>query len=194
MFIRKNVTDWHWVIDFEHTVDFAIWILKQDGLHVPPFNQHPTILGNRLVTKLGLSKEQWERWFYKLVVVSTQQPVFVEPDPIPHFSGSQEVATQLAECWELYKPISGSRSTCAQLIADPSRSEMRAMWKAVHSAAHDIPPVNVLLSAYPYYVELAIPPSNIIFAPGGRLIMPRDIKNILLRGIESFQRFDRTTR
>lgn len=32
---------WTWSMDIERSVDFCVYALRRDGLHVAPFDQHP---------------------------------------------------------------------------------------------------------------------------------------------------------
>lgn len=44
-------------------VDFCIWVLQVDGLHVPPFDQHPD--GDGSLRTLGLTEASWQTWFLR---------------------------------------------------------------------------------------------------------------------------------
>lgn len=48
-------------------IDFAVWILLQDGLHVPPFDKHSG--GNKVFQNLGMTPQQWYKWV-KLITVN----------------------------------------------------------------------------------------------------------------------------
>lgn len=65
---------WSYDEDFNLKIDFCIWVLKVDGLHVPPFDKHSE--GNRVLTNLGLEAEAWHSWLLK--VVATQDPYFLD--------------------------------------------------------------------------------------------------------------------
>lgn len=69
--IAKN--SWSYNEDFNLKIDFCIWTLKLDGLHVPPFDKHPE--GNRVLRDVGLDAEAWRAWFAK--VVATQDPLLL---------------------------------------------------------------------------------------------------------------------
>lgn len=58
-----------WRIDhgFNPDVDFCIWVLELDGLHVPPFNQHPE--GNSELQTRGLDAESWRKWLATVVAL-----------------------------------------------------------------------------------------------------------------------------
>ncbi|WGV29042.1 hypothetical protein [Halotia branconii] len=60
----------NWFLDraFNSHVDFCIWVLKIDGLKVPPFDQHPN--GSRILQDKGMDVESWRLWLNK--VVATQ--------------------------------------------------------------------------------------------------------------------------
>lgn len=58
----------HCQINPNFRIDFCIWILEVDGLHVPPFNLHPE--GDLTLQNQGLDAESWQAWLAN--VVATQ--------------------------------------------------------------------------------------------------------------------------
>lgn len=65
-----------WRIDqgFDTSIDFCIWVLEVDGLHVPPFDQHPE--GNRILQDKGLNADSWRQWL--ATVVMLQEPILMQ--------------------------------------------------------------------------------------------------------------------
>lgn len=49
------------------SIDFAIWILLQDGLHVPPFDKH--LNSKNVLKSLGMAPHSWYEWV-KLISIS----------------------------------------------------------------------------------------------------------------------------
>ena len=49
----------------EPTLDFCLWVLQVDGLHVPPFDQHPD--GDGSLRSLGLTAPDWQSWFLRVI-------------------------------------------------------------------------------------------------------------------------------
>jgi hypothetical protein len=47
-------------------IDFALWILVQDGLQVAPFDKHTG--GNQILQSLGMTPESWYEWL-KLILI-----------------------------------------------------------------------------------------------------------------------------
>lgn len=72
-----------WRIDqgFNTCIDFCIWVLEIDGLHVPPFDQHPE--GNRILQDKGLNADSWQQWLATVVIL--QEPILLQykyfPEP-----------------------------------------------------------------------------------------------------------------
>jgi hypothetical protein len=54
---------WHYRQGFDPTVDFCLWVLQVDGLHVPPFDQHPD--GDGSLRALGMTEDSWQTWFWR---------------------------------------------------------------------------------------------------------------------------------
>ncbi len=47
-------------------IDFAFWVLLQDGLQVPPFDKHTG--GNQILQSLGMTRESWYEWLRRILI------------------------------------------------------------------------------------------------------------------------------
>ncbi|MBL1203132.1 MAG: hypothetical protein FWK04_29695 [Nostoc sp. GBBB01] len=47
-------------------IDFALWVLLQDGLQVPPFDRHTG--GNQILQSLGMTQANWYSWFKRILI------------------------------------------------------------------------------------------------------------------------------
>ena len=47
-------------------IDFAFWVLLQDGLQVPPFDKHTG--GNQILQSLGMTQESWHEWLRRILI------------------------------------------------------------------------------------------------------------------------------
>jgi len=56
---------------YRPNVDFCVWVLKQDGLKVAPFDKHAS--GDALLRQAGLSEGTWSTW--SSVVTSSERPI-----------------------------------------------------------------------------------------------------------------------
>jgi hypothetical protein len=56
---------WHYRQGSDPAVDFCLWVLQVDGLHVPPFDQHPD--GDGSLRALGLTEDSWQTWFLRVL-------------------------------------------------------------------------------------------------------------------------------
>jgi hypothetical protein len=83
-----------WRIDhgFNADVDFCIWVLELDGLHIPPFDQHRE--GNSELQTKGLDAESWRNWL--ATVVALQDSILL----LNNYSQNQQllVEEQLTNC------------------------------------------------------------------------------------------------
>ncbi len=59
-------------------IDFCIWVLEQDGLRVPPFDQHPA--GDGSLQANGLTPEEWRSWLTKTALLRDQRLHWQLPD------------------------------------------------------------------------------------------------------------------
>lgn len=62
-----------------NAIDFCIWVLEQDGLQVPPFDQHPN--GDGTLRALGMSATDWQQWVTKVAVLLDYPFGWQVPDP-----------------------------------------------------------------------------------------------------------------
>lgn len=56
---------WTWSYGFDAPVDFCVWALEQDGLRVPPFDQHAG--GDGELRALGMTGDLWLAWLREVV-------------------------------------------------------------------------------------------------------------------------------
>lgn len=64
--ITTDSTTGHLRIGSSPYIDFALWILVQDGLHVPPFDKHTG--GNEVLQSLGMTPLCWNDWLRRIVI------------------------------------------------------------------------------------------------------------------------------
>ena len=65
MFSTTTNDQWHWKIGFDSGIDFCVWILEIDGLHIPPFDQHTQHEG--FLQTAGLTQLSWKAWIRELI-------------------------------------------------------------------------------------------------------------------------------
>ncbi|HEV2027026.1 MAG TPA: hypothetical protein VGS16_00665 [Candidatus Dormibacteraeota bacterium] len=56
---------WSWSLIGSRSIEFCVWTLIQDGLHVHPFDMHTN--GNGELRRAGLDAARWTGWFEKVV-------------------------------------------------------------------------------------------------------------------------------
>jgi len=62
----NDITTGHIRIGSSSLIDFAFWILLQDGLHAPPFDKHSG--GNRILQHQGLNAPLWYDWLSLILI------------------------------------------------------------------------------------------------------------------------------
>jgi hypothetical protein len=65
MFLLGDENPWICFIETDRNVDFCIWVLEVDGLHVPPFEHHSG--GNGILRAAGLNEESWQEWIREMI-------------------------------------------------------------------------------------------------------------------------------
>lgn len=73
-------------------IDFCIWVLEQDGLQVPPFDQH--LEGDGTLRSLLLSATDWQQWVTKVAVLLDYPFGWQVPDPE---QVRQQIAAQVSQ-------------------------------------------------------------------------------------------------
>src|SRR5579875_2239847 len=71
MHLLRSTSTWIFSQDFSEEVNFCIWVLEVDGLHVPPFDQHPD--GDGSLRAAGLNPESWQSWLVRVVELQDRQ-------------------------------------------------------------------------------------------------------------------------
>ena len=63
MHLLHSRNSWYYSQSSDPAVDFSLWVLQIDGLHVPPFDRHPD--GDGSLRALGLTADDWQTWFLR---------------------------------------------------------------------------------------------------------------------------------
>ncbi len=62
---------WTFGIGGDPNVDFCVWVLLRDGLHVHPFDVHED--GDRGLRAVGLTEANWREWFGSTISRATER-------------------------------------------------------------------------------------------------------------------------
>ncbi len=60
------------------SIEFALWVLLQDGLHVPSFGKHTG--GNQLLQSLGMTPASWYEWLELILIKRDNRLSWHVPD------------------------------------------------------------------------------------------------------------------
>lgn len=187
MHLLHSRNSWSYRIDFDIMVDFCIWILQVDGLHIPPFDQHPD--GDGSLRAAGLTGEDWQAWLLQALhqqdefKQSLQQHVpggdplhplkdlssrrLPEPRyPPSAWSGRDAVRERLVELWEQYGPVSNQRKRQEPAFARALRKEEHQSGKRLYDELRPyhtrIPPLSIYLVAYEQPLDYLVPPAALL--------------------------------
>lgn len=78
-------------ISTSYDIDFPVWILLQDGLHVPPFDKHSG--GNKVFQNLGMVPQSWYEWV-KLIPINHDVRLYYDKE-INEVEIQEAVSTRL---------------------------------------------------------------------------------------------------
>jgi hypothetical protein len=71
MHMLGSSNPWSYSQGFNMFVDFCVWVLEADGVHVPPFDQHSD--GDGTLRAAGLDAEGWRIWLARVVNLQYEQ-------------------------------------------------------------------------------------------------------------------------
>lgn len=193
MFSRtERDTSWHWKMGFSANVDFALWVLEQDGLHAPPFDKHAAVLGSGRLAALGLTVANWLGWLRRLAAFEAERELQDTTSPVEFFeagtpSEDRRIRAALYGLYNLYRPVANTRryverAQTTQLIGG---RRGRATWQRLETARGDLPPMHILLMGYPHKAQYAVAPSTVIMALGGAIIHQEEWETVLLQMTQS---------
>lgn len=91
---------------------FALWVLTEDGLQVPPFDAHPE--GDQQLRDVGLRAEDWRQWVralieaeerarYQLMSLAVRARGAFAQNPAQVWAGPPAVANALDALWQQYR-------------------------------------------------------------------------------------------
>lgn len=70
MFRLGAENPWLCSTETDRDVDFCIWVLEKDGLHVPPFEHHSK--GDGTLHSAGLDAKSWRSWIEEMIRLKDQ--------------------------------------------------------------------------------------------------------------------------
>ncbi|MFN6566197.1 hypothetical protein [Dendronalium sp. ChiSLP03b] len=74
----NSSTTGHIRIGSSSLVDFAFWVLLQDGLHVPLFDKHTG--GDQILQHYGMNAQSWHNWLKLILVRHDNRLIWHVPD------------------------------------------------------------------------------------------------------------------
>src|SRR5258708_3860245 len=191
MRLLHSRNSWTFSYGFNMMVDFCTWVLEVDGLHVPPFDQHPERDGS--LRTAGLDAEAWQSWLTRVVNLQYEQQQAHQRQPrtdplnpqfdlrsvlIPEalnppiaWTGNDAVRSRLAELWEQYGPLSNERNKAEARLARKRQQleiEQRInLWRALSPYHSRIPTLIVHMVQYEQPINYLIPPISVIMTYTG---------------------------
>lgn len=178
MFSKRTGNQWYFGYGFNMMVDFCIWTLESDGLHVPPFDRHSD--GDGALRQQGLNAESWRAWLEEIVNLYNPRAARAQSSdgeqssrvylPPAIWTGEPAVGDQLTMLWQRYLSVSNLREDRMKGAERLERS------KAVMNLWHDLKLYHKRLATlyvyfvdYPWPVKDIIPPVSVIQGIGSEL-------------------------
>ncbi len=177
----ESANEWAWHWGFNTCIDFCVWALEVDGLHVPPFDRHAE--GNRVLRRVGLTAEAWRAWMESIAGAQGAQagyrPSTRLPDsPIPRafhppsmWIGEPAIAHALRDLWARYEAVLDGRKQCENLYVSGANAGGAVAWHSLLAVSRDITPyreslptLRVYFVAYPQLVAYPVPPTSTVLS------------------------------
>ena len=187
---------WGWNLIGSQSVDFCVWALIQDGLHVRPFDIHPD--GNERLRQAGMDAAGWTQWFETVVnrdvdfherlrLGGDLEPMsFYASDP-PTICGA--VAGVVEGLWDDYssQPVlrRNRRMHHHRDGEEPGTAEQHGdLYGALHDAGSDLPSLLCYPVAYPALVVREVAPMALVLTSPKQWTWER-YREALLAGVAS---------
>jgi hypothetical protein len=183
---------WHYSLGYDQAHDFCVWALERDGLRVPPFDRHPA--GDGTLRAAGLDAVGWWRWLARVDVAARdfgRQLASAPPwpdmvQPAAWWDGAPEVGRRLEALGEEWDELWSDRKELAYPVEYhlQQRERDRPTWDELAPYRRTLPPVRVILVAYPGPAQTVIPPATVLIASGGWLPTSPELAAAMLTGMD----------
>jgi hypothetical protein len=198
MHINNVEHPWLLRYDFDSMIDFCLWALTRDGMHISPFTAHPP--GDRSLSLRGMQAQEWLEWIMSIVRLREQQEKVTPPslqrgpsypqlpsDPSDLWRGNSEVKQHLHELWEEYRPLSSSRRKWLPSLARnlTLTDTNRQLWNDLQPYHTRIPSLTIYFVAYPQQVALSVAPASIIVTVVNSSVDSESFRQQILKTVET---------
>jgi hypothetical protein len=172
---------WFYSQDFNKAIDFCIWTLEVDGLHVPPFDSHPE--GDGSLRALGLTAKDWQDWLLFMIHQQNEQSRLLRqqaapgkelfsrfPSGIHHppsaWNKGTALRNKLDELWEQYGSISHQRRKrefeLARVLRKEERTSNKRLYDELKPYHNRIPPLAIYEVAYEHPLDYIMAPATLV--------------------------------
>ncbi len=203
MFRLGSRDTWTLSEDAHPPVDFAVRMLRRDGLRMPPFDAHPD--GDGSLRALGLTAEMWRDWLDALVegrarigdLAAGPLEWMLEPavrlelvrilrQPGSFCPGSEALRARLDAAWQA---LEQDEEAWMRRMTVPDEIHRRhggnGLWKALKPYRGRLPPLELLPVDYPSPVVMAVPPATCVIGLPSPDISPSIFRDLVLAGAEA---------
>ncbi len=180
MFSLKTADRWSCGYSFSMQIDFCIWVLESDGLHVSPFDLHQD--GDGKLRARGLDAVSWRSWVKNIVSLEQETRIaelqgrdadefffkFTHPSSV--WQGEPAIEDLLTELWLRYLSVSGLREEHANFTKSLNGLEeanvLGKVWRDLKPYHKRISGIHIYLVDYSWAVQDILPPTSAIQGVG----------------------------
>lgn len=158
---------WHYGMEDDMAVDFALWLLEENGLHAPPFDAHETNQPNTL----GLTAEAWTACIKALATASVTRKAEINTtrgqnlsrptyllNPEAFYPDEMRVDAIRAQYTIYQKTALHRRREFGRVVMDAQSSrprDLREDWQIMSDARGELAPVFFFIA--PYTTDIVYP-------------------------------------
>ncbi|GCF07526.1 hypothetical protein [Dictyobacter arantiisoli] len=148
---------WTYSSGFNAAIDFCIWILEIDGIHIPPFDLHPE--GNGSLRAKGLDTNNWRAWFARVVTSQDQRQ-----SPATLWMSGSEMREALEKLWEAYLLLSDQRGSWDEKIGMKQNTVWPNLWNDLKPYHTSLDALTIHLVNYSKEMVEVFPPTSVVLS------------------------------
>lgn len=195
----RSANKWHFATHHKELgIDFCTWVLRIDGLRVPPFDTHAD--GRHFLQVVGMTADDWRTWFHTVLTRDREMRTLESIEemategvalynPITLWHGSALLKERLTDLWVQYELLMNRVSQAYALQKGTSDlpmtpKEWRTLWKTMSAFQTRLPPLDIYLVDYPDEVFYTLPPAIVVISNQEGTLRAQTYMHFVLRGAQ----------
>ena len=175
---------WQWGLVLDPRINFAVRVIAEDGLRVPPLALHKQHRGP--LQQLGMTSQQWMDWLNALTSQRFGDPTI---DPSLLWPGSARVGDALSGLWIAYEPIAVGWASFVDRSL-PAKRELRMPGRdmfsedEIRAISGEVPALRVIFVEYVAQVVLPQRPNSLVIGGEPEAMTLDAFTTLVRRGLD----------